>query len=296
VDIRLYKKATQILSFADLSNRGKPPRSHGIERTRGGMSDLEDTLRAPRTLVMGASSGIGHELVRQLSTRGAYVVACARRVERMADLADVVVHGCDVRDAEQCATAVTRATEVMGGLDVLVYSAGLSRITPLDSAGHQEWSEVFATNVFGAAMVTRASIPHLCDPDSEGRALYLTSTSAELAFPGLVAYSASKAALSRYCQGLAVEFPSLRVSEVVVGPTAGTGVADNFEPAAFEKWATRWFEEGFVRHGMQQPAEVAALIVDAIFDDAPPARLDVAGQPELVATTLEEGRTQAEGQ
>jgi NAD(P)-dependent dehydrogenase (short-subunit alcohol dehydrogenase family) len=258
------------------------------------MSDLDHRAKAPRVLVMGASSGIGQELVRQLSSRAAHVVACARRVEPIAEMADVVAYGCDVRDDEQCAAAVARAAEVMGGLDVLVYSAGLSRITPLESTGYDEWTEVFATNLFGAAMVTRAAIPHLSDASSQGRALFLTSTSADLAFPGLVAYSASKAALSRFCQGLAVEFPSLRVSEVVVGPTAGTGVADNFEPAAFEKWATRWFEEGFVRHGMQQPADVAGLIVDAIFDDVPPALLEVAGPSQLAATSLEEGRHQAE--
>ena len=50
---------------------------------------------------------------------------------------------------------------------------------------------------------------------------------------------------------------------------------------------------GFVRHGMQQPADVAGLIVDAIFDDAPPARLDVAGSSEHGATSLDEGRLQA---
>jgi NAD(P)-dependent dehydrogenase (short-subunit alcohol dehydrogenase family) len=260
------------------------------------MSDFDLMAKVPRVLVMGASSGIGQELVRQLSARAADVVACARRVDRIAEMDGVVAYRCDLRDAEQCAAAVARAAEVMGGLDVLVHSAGLSRITPLDSTGYDEWTEVFATKLFGAAMVTRAAIPHLSDAASQGRALFLTSTStsADLAFPGLVAYSASKAALSRFCQGLAVEFPSLRVSEVVVGPTAGTGVADNFEPAAFEKWATRWFEEGFVRHGMQQPADVAGLIVDAIFDDAPPARLDVAGPSALGATSLEEGRHQAE--
>jgi NAD(P)-dependent dehydrogenase (short-subunit alcohol dehydrogenase family) len=246
-------------------------------------------------LIFGASSGIGRELASQLSARGAQIVACARRVERIDAMDDVLAIECDVQDPAQCQAAVARASEEMAGLDVLIYSAGLSRITPLDSAGLDEWTEVFATNIFGAAMVTRAALPLLSHPQSQGRALFLTSTSADLALPGLVAYSASKAALSRYCQGLADEFPSLQVTEVVVGPTAGTEVANQFEPAAFEKWATRWFEEGFIRNGMQQPADVGALIVDAIFAVSPPARLDVAGPSELGATSLDEGRRQAEG-
>ena len=76
------------------------------------MSDLDHRAKAPRVLVMGASTGIGHELVRQLSVRAVHVVACARRVERIAEMSEVVAHGCDLRDA------------------------GLSRITPLDSTGY----------------------------------------------------------------------------------------------------------------------------------------------------------------
>jgi NADP-dependent 3-hydroxy acid dehydrogenase YdfG len=113
------------------------------------MSDFDLMAKVPRVLVMGASSGIGQELVRQLSARAADVVACARRVDRIAEMDEVVAYGCDLRDAEQCAAAVARAAEVMGGLDVLIYSAGLSRITPLDSTGYDEWTEVFATNVSG---------------------------------------------------------------------------------------------------------------------------------------------------
>jgi len=253
-------------------------------------------------LVTGGSKGLGRAIALGFAEAGADVVVASRKLEACEAVAAearalgrrALAVGCHVGDWAQCAALVGRTVDELGGLDVLVYSAGLSRITPLDSTGYDEWTEVFATNVFGAAMLTRAAIPHLCDAASQGRALFLTSTSADLAFPGLVAYSASKAALSRFCQGLAVEFPSLQVSEVLVGPTAGTGVADNFEPAAFEKWATRWFEEGFVRHGMQQPADVARLIVHAIFDDAPPDRLDVAGPSELGASSLDEGRLQAE--
>jgi NAD(P)-dependent dehydrogenase (short-subunit alcohol dehydrogenase family) len=189
---------------------------------------------------------------------------------------------------------VADASRELGGLDALVYCAALSQITPLDRSGIDEWHDVFATNIFGAALITRAALPYLCASDSQGRALFLTSDSGDRAYPGLVAYSASKAALGRFCQGLASEFPQLKVSEVIVGPTAGTGIADHFDPGDFQKWATRWFEEGFVRFGMQQPDDVAALIVDAMLTEAPSSRIEAAGPVELSATSLDEGRRQAE--
>jgi NAD(P)-dependent dehydrogenase (short-subunit alcohol dehydrogenase family) len=201
---------------------------------------------------------------------------------------------CDVRDAVACEELLAAATEHLGGLDALVYAAGISKITPLDRSGIDEWLEVFETNLFGAALVTRAAIPHLSAADSQGRALFLSSDASELAFPGLVAYSASKAALGRFCQGLGDEVQSLRVTEVVVGPTAGTEVSNNFDPADFTEWATRWFEEGFVRHGMQQPSDIVAVIIDALLADDPPARFMAAGRVDDAAHTLDEGRVQAE--
>jgi NAD(P)-dependent dehydrogenase (short-subunit alcohol dehydrogenase family) len=143
-------------------------------------------------------------------------------------------------------------------------------------------------------MVAKASIPHLVAEDSQGRALFLSSDTFDYAMPGLVAYGASKAALSLLCQGLSIEFPGLKVSEIVVGPTAGTGIADYFDPAEFEKWAMRWFEGGFIRHGMQQPADAGKAILDVLEADSPPTRVIVAGAVESSASTLDEGRRQAE--
>jgi NAD(P)-dependent dehydrogenase (short-subunit alcohol dehydrogenase family) len=247
-----------------------------------------------RTLVIGASSGIGREVAKQLVEGGARVVAAARRVERLVAMPSIHALSCDVRVPAQCQEVVDDACEVMGGLDALVFATGLSQITPLDEAGIEEWQAVFETNVFGAAMVARASIPHLMAADSQGRALFLSSDTFDHAMPGLVAYGASKAALSLFCQGLSIEFPSLKVSEIVIGPTAGTGIADHFEPAEFEKWATRWFEGGFVHHGMQQPVDAALTIVEVLGSAEPPIRVIAAGAVESSASTLDEGRRQAE--
>jgi NAD(P)-dependent dehydrogenase (short-subunit alcohol dehydrogenase family) len=123
--------------------------------------------------------------------------------------------------------------------------------------------------------------------------VFLSSDSSDVAFPGLSAYSASKAALGRFCQGLSDELPAVSATEVVVGPTAGTDIADGFDPVLFGVWATRWFEEGFVRHGLQQPADVARVVLTLLEEASPPRRTFAVGV-SAVAASLEEGRLQAE--
>jgi NAD(P)-dependent dehydrogenase (short-subunit alcohol dehydrogenase family) len=247
-----------------------------------------DGISGLRVLVVGASSGIGRGLAAELAAQGASVAAAARRADRLGELPDVVALPCDVTSPAAVTAMVDAAVERLGGLDALVYSAGLSRINPLHEASLDDWVELFAPNVFGAALVTRAALPHLLADGSQGRAVYLTSDSAEKPYPGLVLYCSAKAALSAYSLGLASEFSALKVTEVVVGPTAGTEVANHFEPEAFGVWATRWFEEGYVRYEMLQVADVVPMIVETLAADAPPAQLRATGAP--ATTTMEEAR------
>jgi NAD(P)-dependent dehydrogenase (short-subunit alcohol dehydrogenase family) len=240
----------------------------------------EDQIAGLRVVIFGASSGIGRALASELSDRGARVAVCARRVERLADLSATAAIRCDVTESEECASAVETAADRLGGIDAVVYAVGLSQLTPLDRPCTDEWQAIFETNIFGAVHVVHAALPHLTVPGSQGRALFLTSDSADLGYPGLVAYSASKSALSRFCQGLAAEFPTLRVSEVVVGPTAGTDVADHFDAAELERWLTVWFEGGYIRYQMQSPADVATQIIEALLAEVPPGRVMATGPAE----------------
>ena len=220
--------------------------------------------KALRVLVVGASSGIGASTARTLAACGAQVVGAARRKGRIAELEGVTPVACDVGVAADCDRAVERAVDFLGGLDALVYAAGTTVLTPLDATGPEEWTEIFTVNVFGAAQITRAALPHLASRTSDGRAVFLSSDSAVKPYPGLVAYGASKAALSAFCQGLASEFDLLRVTEVVVGPTVDTEVADHFDPDQFGVWFARWCDGGFVRYGYQVSADVAAVVADTL--------------------------------
>ncbi|HEX3965645.1 MAG TPA: SDR family oxidoreductase [Trebonia sp.] len=255
------------------------------------MSATTGGISGQRILVVGASSGIGRGLAVELAARGASVAASARRAGRLSELPGIVPLPCDVTSAAAVNAMVEAAAERLGGLDALVYTAGLSRINPLHEASLDDWAELFAPNVFGAGVVTRAALAHLLAAGSQGRAVYLTSDSAEKPYPGLVLYCSAKAALSAYALGLASEFPALKVTEVVVGPTAGTEVANHFEPGAFGEWASRWFDEGYVRYEMLQVADVVQMIVDTLGAETPPARLRATGA--LAAPTLEEAQEAA---
>lgn len=249
-----------------------------IDRPTGAMTNRQgDPLRV---LVVGASSGIGASTASSLVEAGARVAGAARRADRIAELAGVLPVVCDVGRADVTTQAVQTAASALGGLDAVVYATGTTGLTPLDTAGPEEWNLIFTTNVVGAAMVTRAALPHLRADGSDGRAVFLSSDSAVKPYPGLVAYGASKAALSAFCLGLASEFKDLLVTEVVVGPTVDTEVGDHFDPDAFAAWYTRWCDEGFVRYGYQLSADVASVIADTLRAERPDALVMAAAEPD----------------
>jgi NAD(P)-dependent dehydrogenase (short-subunit alcohol dehydrogenase family) len=233
-----------------------------------------------RALVIGASSGIGASTARALVDSGALVVGAARRTQRIDELEGVVPVACDVTDPDECDGAVAEAVEVLGGLDALIYAAGTTGITPLHTTGREAWLEFFATNMFGAALVSRAALPHLQAPTSDGRAIFLTSDSAVKPYPGLVVYGASKAALSAFCQGLSAECPTLQVTEVMVGPTVDTEVGTHFDMEEFGYWFDRWCAEGYVRYGYQMAADVAAVLLEVVRADKPDRLVLAAAEQE----------------
>jgi NADP-dependent 3-hydroxy acid dehydrogenase YdfG len=248
-------------------------------------------IEGQRVIVVGASSGIGRGLAAALAEQGALVVGAARRIDRIAELSGVTPVGCDVTARGDVESLVATAVEVLGGLDTLVYATGLSRLNPLDRAEYDEWIELFSTNLFGAALLTKAALPYLLAEGSQGRAAYLSSDAADNPYPGMVIYGTSKAALSAYAAGLASEFTSLRVSEILVGPTAGTEVANHFDPDLFGELLPKWFEKGFVHFDMLQVDDVTSMIIAALAAEDPPARVMATG-PEG-SQTIEEAASAA---
>jgi NAD(P)-dependent dehydrogenase (short-subunit alcohol dehydrogenase family) len=165
---------------------------------------------------------------------------------------------CDVRQADECEQVVRQAVDKLGGLDGVVYAAGVSALARFTDADARLWRDVVATNLVGAALVARAALEYL--EASEGRLVLLGSSSVGRPYPGLVPYSASKAGLQELARGLRAEYPWLRVTTFVVGPTI-TGFADGWDAAVATEMFGRWTAEGYPCTSASTPEETAAEIV-----------------------------------
>ena len=150
----------------------------------------------------------------------------ARRKDRIDDAAkdagnDSFAVACDVTDEASCDAAIIEAAKELGGIDALVYAPGIGPLGRLADTDAATWRRTFDTNVTGAALITRAALPHLVD--AHGKAAYLSSVSASMTppWPGLGAYAVSKAALDKLVEAWRAEHPDVGFTRVVVGDCGG---------------------------------------------------------------------------
>ena len=232
-------------------------------------------LDGKRVLVVGASSGLGRVIGKELSARGARVAFSARRKDRVEAAAEeagpsaVAIAG-DVTDAGSCAGLVAQAVSAFGGLDGMVYTAAFGPLTRLVDADADQWRAVFDTNVIGASLVTRAAVPHLSQ--SGGKAVFLSSVSGTRTppWPGLGLYMVSKAALERLVETWRCEHPEVGFTTIVVGPSdagepgAPSEFASGWDPGLAGKLMPGWVAQGLVTGSLIDLADLVAQVATAL--------------------------------
>jgi NAD(P)-dependent dehydrogenase (short-subunit alcohol dehydrogenase family) len=224
-----------------------------------------------RTVVVGASSGLGRCIGVGLTRRGARTALLARRVDRLEAAAKEAGPGsvalaCDVTSTESCRTAIEEAAARLGGIDALVYTPAIGPLSSLVDTDADTWRRVFDTNVIGAALATAAALPYLIE--ANGVALYLSSVSASLTppWPGLGAYAVSKAALDKLVEAWRAEHPSVGFTRVIVGDCAGgegdsmTGFADDWDPDRAVEFGTKWAERKYLADSLIAVEELVTVI------------------------------------
>jgi NAD(P)-dependent dehydrogenase (short-subunit alcohol dehydrogenase family) len=210
------------------------------------------TIRDKSVLITGAGRGIGKRLALGFAEAGARVGLLARSQAEL-DLAKLEIEQAggnalrlkaDVRDLELLQAAVERMKVVFGGLDVLIASAGVQGpIGPLLSTSPKQWSETIEVNLIGAVNSCRAALPAMVEKRS-GKIILVVGGGSGHTRPNFGAYAASKAAVVRFAEGLAVEVSDHNVQVNCISPgSVYTHMTDEILHAGEEMAGRREIEE-----------------------------------------------------
>lgn len=172
-------------------------------------------------LVTGASSGIGAATARRLLDDGWRVVAAARRVERMAPLAEAGAETrfLDLADEESIESLAGEMLDRFGRIDALVNNAGIGVYGSVEETPLAEAREQFEVNLFGHARLAQLLLPAMREAGG-GTVVVLSSMGGRSHTPLGAWYHASKHALEGWADSLRFELAPFGVRVVVVEPGA----------------------------------------------------------------------------
>src|SRR6201999_4439242 len=179
--------------------------------------------------VTGASSGFGAAVARRFAADGARVIAAARRVDRVKDLASefgaqVLPLALDVRDRPAVAAAVAGLPAEFSAVDVLVNNAGLALgLNPAQQADLDDWDQMIDTNCKGLVYCTRAILPGMV-ARRRGHVINLGSVAGTYPYPGGNVYGGTKAFVHQFSLNLRSDLhgTGVRVTSVEPGLSGGT--------------------------------------------------------------------------
>lgn len=174
--------------------------------------------------VTGATSGIGHASAIAFANAGAKVVGVGRKTEALNDVekqiremgAEVLTIEADLSEVQEAERAVQRAQEVFGGIDILVNAAGHLSNGTIENTTLQAWDDMMDVNVRAVFQLMQKALPSLIE--RRGNIVNVSSVTGLRAFPGVLAYCVSKAALDQLTRCASLELASKGVRVNAVNP------------------------------------------------------------------------------
>jgi uncharacterized oxidoreductase len=222
-------------------------------------------MQGKRVVITGGSSGIGHEIARQLALKGARLVLTGRRADALSAAVAALrattgaeVHGIpgDVADGAVRDALVGRAVALLGGIDVLVNNAGGVRAGRLEDTSEAELRAMIEVDLVAPILLTRAALPELRRA-GEAMVVNIASGIAQMGMPFYAGYAAAKGGLARFGEAMRRELKGegVHVMTVYPGATATRMMSTSRADASL----------GFA---LQPVEEVVASIIEGMEADA----------------------------
>jgi 3-oxoacyl-[acyl-carrier protein] reductase len=188
---------------------------------------LDVTLEKQVCIVTGGSRGIGRAICLALADEGATVVACARSVDKLADVAaeakkrecpgTIDPQALDVTDRAAIDTLITSVAERYERIDVLVNNAGITRDGLVASMEDDDFDTVIEANLRAVFGLTRGVTKHMMRA-RKGRVINISSVAGVMGNPGQCNYAASKAGVIGFSKSVAKELARRNITCNVIAP------------------------------------------------------------------------------
>ena len=181
-------------------------------------------LSGKKALVTGAGMGIGQGIAIELARGGADVAVHYAHTEPQETVREIqasgrksaTVHG-DLSKAGECERVVEEAASSLGGLDVLVNNAGVTRALDFLETDEATYDEMFDLNMKGYFFCARRAVPFMLEAGG-GSIVNITSIHGFAGFPRHAAYAATKGAINAFTREMAIELADRGVRVNAIGP------------------------------------------------------------------------------
>ena len=234
-------------------------------------------LNGRKAIVTGANRGFGLEIARRFIIAGADLALGARDADlleqeaatlaRLAPGRQMIFRHLDVTSPADCESFVKWAINELGYVDVLVNNAGLyGPMGNIETNDWEKWVEAIHINLMGSVLLARAVLGHMKER-RRGCIIQVSGGGATNPLPGLSAYAASKAAVVRFAETLALEVKDFGVSVNSIAPGAlNTRLLDEVLAAGPDKVGRQFYERSLAqkRDGgvpLSKGAELAVFLV-----------------------------------
>jgi NAD(P)-dependent dehydrogenase (short-subunit alcohol dehydrogenase family) len=227
-------------------------------------------------LVTGATSGIGQACAVAFATAGAKVACVGRKENALQDVSariraldsEALEINADLASAADAERVVNEAVTKFGGIDIIVNAAGHISSGTIENTSLEAWDEMMNVNVRGAFQLMQKALPSLIE--RRGNIVNVSSVTGLRAFPGVLAYCVSKAAMDQLTRCASLELAAKGVRVNAVNP--GVVVTEIHKRGGMSEEAYAAFlEHSKTTHPLGRtgrPEEIAALVLFLASDEA----------------------------
>ena len=230
-----------------------------------------------RVLITGGTSGMGAASALAFVEAGARVVISGRSQERARDImqrcknaaGSIAFVAGNIAKRKKCDMIVAEAVGILGGLDIVVNSAGIIYHATAEETTDEQWLETMKVNVNGMFYICRAALPHL--RASKGTIVNIASDAALTGSYHLTAYCASKGAVLQMTRAMALDYAreGIRIVPICPGDVDTPMLRGEFRDRGLEAEAgLRESAAGVPLNRVCSAEEVADMVLYACSDSA----------------------------